>query len=83
MRARLEGGGKNPPYSIWKRFVLRTKSGSPKPNFVDLARTALPAGGAAESASAHSAGPEERVAVLPMAGAVRPKVVNRWVDVAR
>ena len=55
----------------------------PKPKLVDLARHALfLTGGAAESASAHSAEPKERVVVLPMDGAVQPKVLNRCVGVA-
>ena len=49
--------GSNLLYLLWKEYDFRIKSGIPKFKLVGLARPALPTGGAAESASAHSAGP--------------------------
>ena len=49
-----EREGSNPTYLIWKAFDFRIESRIPKPKLVGLARLALPTGGAAESASAHS-----------------------------
>ena len=47
-----------------------------------LTRCALPTEGAAESASAHSAGTKETVVVLLVGGAVQPDFMDRWADVA-